>query len=275
MFAFAPIPGPALLYGRVSTADQTVETQTDAMRGHLARFTELHPAGEYTDLDTSGATPFEKRSGGGALLRAIRNGHRPGGVPVRHVVAARLDRIGRDAMDIIHTIRWLWEQGVTPHFMDMGPMPKHPMNEAILTVGAAFAQLERQLIQQRTQDRMASKRAKGEATGGTVPFGQQAVDAEGQPTGFEIAGWDDNKGKTLHRWPAGTRFVPLPEEQAIIARMKEMKAAGHNANQIAGELNRDGIPTKGLGRWTWSRVDSVLKAKLNQASEQSSVVSHQ
>ena len=54
MFAFAPIPGPALLYGRVSTADQTVETQTDAMCGHLARFIEQQPAGEFTDPDTSG-----------------------------------------------------------------------------------------------------------------------------------------------------------------------------------------------------------------------------
>ncbi len=27
----------------MSTADQTVETQTDAMRGHLARFMELAP----------------------------------------------------------------------------------------------------------------------------------------------------------------------------------------------------------------------------------------
>lgn len=54
MFAFAPIPGPALLYGRMSTADQTVETQTDAMRGHLDRFIELQPAGEFTDPDTSG-----------------------------------------------------------------------------------------------------------------------------------------------------------------------------------------------------------------------------
>lgn len=253
MFAFSPIPGPALLYGRVSTADQTVETQTTAMRAHLARFIELQPAGEYTDPDTSGATAFEKRAGGGAMLRAIRAGQRPDGVPVRHVVAARLDRIGRDAMDIIHTIRWLWDQGVTPHFMDMGPMPKHPMNEAILTVGAAFAQLERQLIQQRTQDRMASKRAKGEATGGTEPFGWR----------FEPA----TDGRTTKSGQPVMLMVKVPDEQAVIVRMKSMKLDGHNANQIARALNRDGIPTKGLGRWTWSRVDSVLTAKLNQASE--------
>ena len=59
-FAFAPIPGPALLYGRVSTADQTVETQTDAMRGHLARFIELQPAGEFTDPDTFGTGVMDR-----------------------------------------------------------------------------------------------------------------------------------------------------------------------------------------------------------------------
>lgn len=231
-------PGPVVLYGRVSTADQTVETQDAALRSYITRFPELQfdPELVFLDPDTSGGIPLVERESGSRLVSAIEL-RRHTSQRIRHLVVMRLDRLGRDAIDIIGRLRWLWDNDVTPHFVDMGPMAKSPLNEAALSIGAVFAQLERDLIRARTCEKMQRLRQQGRPTGGTLPYGWQLV---------------------------GDRWVPHPDEQHQLALMRDLERAGWNYNRIMRDLNARGIPSKTGKAWTYSAVQSALTAKINQ-----------
>ena len=98
----------------------------------------------------------------------------------------------------------------------------------------AVSQWEREAIGERTRDAMRHKRANGER-GGTVPFG------------FRLA----EDGKRLEEEPA---------EQDILARIRELKAAGHTTRQIAEELNRQGFTTRRGTAWRFQYVAEALRA---------------
>jgi len=50
------------------------------------------------------------------------------------------------------------------------------------------------------------------------------------------------------------------DEQAILARMKELRAAGMAFDRIAATLNSEGVPTRTAGkRWHGFAVNQILK----------------
>ena len=73
-----------IAYYRVSTADQSVESQRHAMGGGFDD--------EFDDIGVSGAVPAAQRPGFAKLLSYIRKGD------TLHVYA--VDRLGRDALDV-------------------------------------------------------------------------------------------------------------------------------------------------------------------------------
>lgn len=253
-----PLPKRAVFYRRVSTDKQDLSLEAQETRAlRYLEFREL-PLGEgctFGDDATSGRTPFAQRKGGAALLRFLSR-EAAAGRPVTDLVCVKLDRLGRKARDVLALAEQLTAQGVVLHFADCG-------GDAISTGGtngklflgmlALIAEWEADTIRDRTREAIDEKRARGEALGGTEPYGWRH---EPSPDG------------RLSKTSGLPVMLPVkvPEEQAVIARMKAMAAAGDNASQIARALNRDGIPTKNLGRWDWSRVTKVLAAKVNQAS---------
>lgn len=272
MFTAFQLPaGPALRYGRVSTDDQTVETQHHFMRDYCARLPELHTgdADVFLDPDTSGTIPFARRPAGGNLLRRIEAAHATG-QPVRHLVVVHIDRLGRDSVDIQNTVRHLWNLGVIPHWLDQGPVPRTAANELIVGMRSCIAQFERDVIVERTCNRMHVKRAAGEPLGHSVPYGQRAVLPDGQPatlvpTGKTRDRTDRHTGQTITvpelAWPPGTRWEPDPAEQAILGQIHGWAAAGWNCSQIAAELNRLGHRAKQGGPWQHSQVQKCLNQK--------------
>jgi DNA invertase Pin-like site-specific DNA recombinase len=78
---------------------------------------------------------------------------------------------------------------------------------------------------------LAHKRAKGERVG-TVPYG-----------------WNDDGGT----------LIEVPEEQAILARIKACREAGLTYRKIAADLTSEGVVTKkGLPVWDHSTIRSIL-----------------
>jgi putative DNA-invertase from lambdoid prophage Rac len=123
-----------LAYFRVSTTDQSIESQRTAMGGSFDR--------EFTDEGVSGATPAKSRKGFAALLDFIREGD------TLHVYA--VDRLGRDALDVQVTVRLLLSKGVEVHVHGLGVIAKGG-GELILAVLAQVADMERQRITERTE----------------------------------------------------------------------------------------------------------------------------
>jgi len=165
-------------YGRVSTdrQDGSLETQVSTAR-HYAAEHHLRIPDEliFLDEDASGTLPLLDREMGKLMMKTLEL-WRP---RVRHLIVAKLDRLGRSLVDLQLRIQELEKVGITVHFcnlplpMDSTPMGKL-MRKLFLQMLSMFAEFERDMIVQRIQDRMAQKRTNGELCG-TVPYGKIAV----------------------------------------------------------------------------------------------------
>lgn len=257
-----------LIYGRVSTDRQELSTQEQRCKEY-AQFQRLGDVVELYDDDTSGSIPIWNRPQGRRLREMVLAGldkerlqPKP---PVRHVIVAKLDRLGRNAEDLLAAFRWLRDHGVTLHIVDMGGdslSTNGPYGKLMFTILAAMAEMERDMIRARIQDRLSVKRDRGEVTG-TVPYGFNA-----EPTGEFTA-----KGVPIRR------LVDHPAEQQVILRMHTLRQAGQSYHAIARELNLLGIPTKqgqgklvtfrgqqrfSSGKWQCGNVAKVLNSKTTQ-----------
>lgn len=139
-----------IAYFRVSTTDQSIESQRTAMGGGFDK--------EFSDEGVSGTTPAKDRKGFAALLGFIREGD------TIHVYA--VDRLGRDALDVQATVRHFLTTGVTVHVHGLGVIAKGA-GELILAVLAQVADMERQRIIERTAAGRHTAREALERTGKT------------------------------------------------------------------------------------------------------------
>lgn len=168
-----------IAYFRVSTTDQSLESQRSALGGTFDR--------EFSDEGVSGATPAKDRKGFAALLDFIREGD------TLHVYA--VDRLGRDALDVQATVRHLLTKGVEVHVHGLGVIAKG-VGELILAVLAQVADMERQRIIERTAAGRLTARQALEATGrthkGKASMGRPK---EGDPK--EVKAWRENNKASI------------------------------------------------------------------------------
>lgn len=137
-------------YYRVSSTDQSVETQRQALGGSFDR--------EFSDEGISGATLAADRPGFAALLSYIREGDT--------LCIYAIDRLGRDALDVQSVIRRLLEKGVTVDVRGLGPIGRG-VGELIVAVLAQMADMERTRIKERCDAGRVAARASLAATGKT------------------------------------------------------------------------------------------------------------
>jgi len=139
-----------IAYYRVSTGDQSIDTQRHALGEGFDR--------EFSDEGVSGGTMAADRPGFGALLSYVREGD------TLYVYA--LDRLGRDALDVQTTVRRLLDEGVTLDVRGLGPIGRG-VGELIVAVLAQIADMERQRIRERCDAGRDAARAAIAATGRT------------------------------------------------------------------------------------------------------------
>ncbi|OLR24506.1 recombinase family protein [Bacillus cereus] len=68
------------------------------------------------------------------------------------LVVTKLDRFARSTVDAIHIIRTLFEKGVKVHILNMGLVEDTPTGRLVFHVMSAFAEFERDMIVERTQE---------------------------------------------------------------------------------------------------------------------------
>ena len=125
----------AVAYYRVSTTDQSIESQRHAMGGDFDN--------EFTDQGVSGAVPAAERPGFAAMLKTISSMRKK---PELCVYA--VDRLGRDSIDVQTTVRDLRALGVRVNIHGLGTV-EGDTGELLLTLLAQFAQMERNRIKAR------------------------------------------------------------------------------------------------------------------------------
>lgn len=140
-------------YGRVSTKDQTTENQ----RGEIER-------GGYkvdfwfSDEGVSGKVSASQRPQFGRLLGQIRDSET--------LVVSKLDRLGRDAQDVGATIKALAARKIEVIVLQLGKLDlASPAGKLMLTMLAAVAEMERDLLVERTQSGLARAKAEGKTLG--------------------------------------------------------------------------------------------------------------
>ena len=262
-----------LLYRRVSTGhqDNSLDVQ-EALNDEYHRRLDLPAAELFADEDVSGSIPFRERPGGSALLRAIDSA-RLAGRPVLHVVTSKQDRLGRDTLDLVTTIRLLWAEGITPHFpAEGGALPRTPQNELLFEIKASVAQYERNLIRDRTTAVLRHKAARGELTG-TIPYGfdGQYTFADGhveltavafaselcaEPTAPRLSALTAQHGACQSK-----QLVDNEQEQSWLSQMAAWRGAGLTLKAIAAQLNASGVPSKHGGEWRFTQVARLLESR--------------
>lgn len=140
-------------YGRVSTKDQTTENQR----------LEIEAAGYkvdywFTDEGVSGKTHATQRPQFVAMLDKIRDRET--------LVVSKLDRLGRDAEDVLRTVRTLAERKIEVVVLQLGKLDLgSSAGKLMLTMLAAVASMERDLLVERTQSGLARAKAEGKILG--------------------------------------------------------------------------------------------------------------
>jgi putative DNA-invertase from lambdoid prophage Rac len=112
----------------------------------------------------SGSIPVEERPVGRALFARLQRGD--------IVIAAKLDRLFRSALDALKVVESLKGRGVKLHLLDLGgDIAGNGISKLFLTIAAAFAEAERDRIRERIGQVKADQKARGRFLGGSVPFG--------------------------------------------------------------------------------------------------------
>jgi DNA invertase Pin-like site-specific DNA recombinase len=136
-------------YGRVSTRDQHTEAQHDAL---LAA--DVDPKNIFVE---KASTRLAQRPKLEELRKVLRDGDT--------IVVTKVDRLARSLLDLITIADDLRKQGVTLEVLSGTFNRDDPMGEAFFQMTGVFAQLERDLIRQRTMDGLQAARARGRKGG--------------------------------------------------------------------------------------------------------------
>lgn len=221
----------AVGYVRVSTEDQAAEGYSlDAQRAKLAAYAfanDLELVATFADEGLSGKRA-DNRPALQSALAAMKAGE------ATALVVVKLDRLSRSTTDVLDFVERSGREGWALHSLAEKLDTASAMGRFVVTVFAALAQAEREVIGERTRAAMSHMKANGLRVG-AVPFG------------FDLAA----DGRTL---------VANAAEKAIIAEAAALKAAGLSLRRVAEELNARGYRTKAGGAWTHVQVGRVLAA---------------
>lgn len=219
-------------YGRASTDKQAVTE--DAQRSACEEYVDrsLKPQG-YTyggwmyDPATSGSTQMFEREKGRNLWALVQPGDR--------IVWAKLDRAFRSSYDFVHTMMLLQAKGVSFTSLDIGLDSGTPIGRCVFTIMAAFAELEREFIRERTRNGLGQKRRSGKPINPHAPIGWKKVGTK-----------------------KDSYYLPDPAERAQVDRMVVMRRDGKSLERITlafwGERRTNGH------RWNINSITRALKA---------------
>ncbi len=148
-------------YLRVSTGEQSVEAQRHSIE-------QTHKVKTwFADEGVSGAVKALERPAFYELFKFVREGDT--------LIVPAVDRLGRDTIDVLHTVEALRGKGVSIISLREGFDLSTPIGKAMLTMLAAVAELERSNIKARQMAGIAKAKAEGKALGREKTIDDAAV----------------------------------------------------------------------------------------------------
>lgn len=222
----------AVIYTRVSTSEQAIEgvsldSQDERVRAYCT-MAGLEVEAVIREEGVSAGKKLSERPGGRELLSLVQK------KKVSHIVALKLDRLFRDAEDALHQSKEWDRADVALHFVDMGGQTintSSAMGRMFFTMAAAFAEMERNLISERTSSALSFKKNHKQVYS-PVPYG-----------------FDRN----------GEELVQNEQEQSNVQKIMKWREKGWSLQKIADRLNTLGIESKNGGQWYGSTINYITK----------------
>lgn len=215
-------------YCRVSTNDQAESGLGLAdQEAKIRAYCELYGLELVEIVKEASSGKSLEREGLQSTLRALKSGKAEG------VIVAKLDRLTRSVKDLGALLEDYFADSFSLFVVSEQIDTRTAAGRLLLNLLTSVAQWERETICERTKAALKQKRARGEKTGGYVPFGYD-TDACG-------------------------KLSANANEQEAIARIMELRGKGHTYEAIADVLNADGILTKQGKAWSKASVFKIYK----------------
>lgn len=219
----------AVGYIRVSTTEQAIEgISLDMQKAKIRAYCVLEGL-ELTEIieDAGKSGKSLQREGIQRLTTLIK------GRSVDAVIVYKLDRLSRKVLcDTLTLIEAIERHSVTFHSLNEKIDTGTAMGRFFLNITASLAQMERDLISERTKDALQMKIANNERAG-QIPYGWRLAEN-------------------------GNSLIPDMEEQKAIRLVKALRAKGYSYREIAVELEREGY--KSIGKqWHPQTIKNILK----------------
>jgi putative DNA-invertase from lambdoid prophage Rac len=223
-------------YARTSTIEQAADGAAsipEQLRKGRALAAMRGVAGKdcinFVDKGVSGSTPLAFRPQGKEMLEAAEKND--------VIVASKMDRLFRSAIDALATAEDLKKRGVELVLLDIGsdPVTGNGVGKMFFGIMACVAEFERARINERTEEGRRAKRARRGYMGG-----------RGAPIGFKVVG----KGREA-------QLEEDEREQAAIAWLKQAAKDGHKPGRIGRYLTKY-FPTRSGVPWQCVQVQRLM-----------------
>lgn len=244
-------PPVAYGYARVSTAAQVADgnslpTQSAAIDGYFASSVPAGTRWGGTFIDNerrkgkkdgvSGKTRMASRKAGGELLARL--------LPGDHVIVNDLTRMFRSFRDAVATVEDWVERGITLHEVRNRLDTSTVQGRTFFRFMAVFAQMEREMISERTREVLANRKRDGKAVGGRAK------------PGFRYAG------------AAGSRrqVEDQHEQGAVDQIVRLVDVEGKDFDEVTRVLHLANIRTREGEKWSRSRIYRAYKIRKGGSS---------
>jgi site-specific DNA recombinase len=217
----------AVGYIRVSTDEQAREgVSLENQREKIAAYCSLNDMALVDTITDEGISAKNlNREGMQTLITLVKQSK------VDAVIVYKLDRLSRSVKDTIGLIELFEKHKVAFHSIVDHIDTKTATGRFFLHIMSSLAQMERELIGERTRDALSHKIVKGERVG-HVPYGYIL----------------DQDGKTL---------IDNPRQQEAISLIRELHSKGHSYRVICWKLEVKGYEAK-EGPWHPQKIKNIL-----------------
>jgi DNA invertase Pin-like site-specific DNA recombinase len=152
------VMGKVYGYARVSTTQQAEDGESlEVQQRQLQGYATMHGLAIdriFVERAVSGSVPVTERPEGKALFALLAKDDT--------VIAPKLDRLFRSALDALVVVEDLKRRGVALHLLDLGgDISGNGLSKLFLIIAAAFAEAERDRIKERVSQSKADQKARG------------------------------------------------------------------------------------------------------------------
>ena len=203
-------------YCRVSTADQTTDNQVQEITSAGFAVAKQRVIAE----TVSGSVPAFERQGFAKLVDRLEDGD--------VLIVTKLDRLGRNAIDVRSTVERLASIGVRVHCLALGGVDlTSAAGKMTMGVISAVAEFERDLLIERTQSGLRRAKAEGKT------FGRPSALSEAQ------------RSTVIDQLKAGVSVAQIARDmktsRQTIMRVRAALAVDDESVE-QGQLGPDGVP---------------------------------